>query len=267
MLIGTIVPITLPCSPAPLIMALLTGKVALVTGGSRGIGAAIARRLARDGAHVALTYNKSAEAAEAVAADARAQGVDAEAFQFSADETGSAARLIDAVVERFGRLDILVNNAGVYHTAPVTESDDALYAANIDTNVRAVFETVRAAGARLSDHGRIVTLGSVVALRGFPGNSVYGASKAAVAALSRSWTREFGARGITVNVVHPGPIDTDMNPADPDKNPAAETMAGMTAIGRYGTADEIAEAVAFFVSPAASYVTGAELTVDGGLAV
>lgn len=248
-------------------MATLSNQVALVTGGSRGIGAATVRRLARDGAHIALTYNNSADAAEAIAEEARAEGVEAEAFQFSADDSGAAAKLIDAVIERFGRIDILVNNAGVYHTAPVAESDDDLYAANIDTNVRAVFETVRAAAPHLSDDGRIITLGSVVALRGFPGNSVYGASKAAVAALSRSWTREFGARGITVNVVHPGPIDTDMNPADPDQNPMADTMAGMTAIGRYGHADEIAAAVAFFASPEASYVTGAELTVDGGLAV
>ena len=245
-------------------MATLSSKVALVTGSSRGIGAAIARRLADDGAHVALTYNSSAEAAEAVAADLRARGVEAEAFQFSADETGAAARLVDAVVERFGRLDILVNNAGVYHVAPVAESDDDLYAANIDTNVRAVFETVRAAADHLPEGGRIVTIGSVVANRGFPGASVYGASKAAVASMSRSWTREFGARGITVNVVHPGPIDTDMNPADADHSPM---LAGMTALGRYGTAEEVAESVAFFVSPKASYVTGAELSVDGGMAV
>jgi NAD(P)-dependent dehydrogenase (short-subunit alcohol dehydrogenase family) len=248
-------------------MATLSNKIALVTGGSRGIGAATVRRLARDGAHVALTYNNSADAAEAVVAEAHAEGVEAEAFQFSADASGASAKLIESVIERFGQIDILVNNAGVYHTAPVAESDDDLFAANIDTNVRAVFETVRAAAPHLSDDGRIITIGSIVALRGFPGASVYGASKAAVAALSRSWTREFGARGITVNVVHPGPIDTDMNPADPDQNPMASTMAGMTAIGRYGVADEIAAAVAFFASPEASYVTGAELTVDGGLAV
>ncbi len=245
-------------------MKTLTGKVALVTGGSRGIGAATAKRLAREGAAVALSYNTSAEAAESVVAAIRAGGGDAEAFQADAALPEAVGALVDAVVERFGRLDILVNNAGVYVTAPIHESNGEVYSQNFDVNVRAVYEAVHHAAPKLSDGGRIVNIGSVVAQRGFPGNSAYGASKAAVAAMGRAWAQELGGRGITVNTVHPGPIDTDMNPADPTKNPMAETLAGTTALKRYGTADEVAKTIAFLVGPA-SYITGADIPVDGGM--
>lgn len=245
-------------------METLTGKVALVTGGSRGIGAATARRLARDGAAIALSYNTSAEAAEAVVTAIRAGGGTAEAFQADAASPAAVGALVDAVVERFGRLDVLVNNAGVYVTAPLHESNGAVYDQNFDVNVRAVYEAVRHAAPKLSDGGRIVNIGSIVAQHGFPGNSAYGASKAAVAAMGRAWAKELGARGITVNTIHPGPINTDMNPADPAKNPAAETLAGFTALGRYGTAEEVAEAIAFLAGPA-SYITGADIPVDGGM--
>ena len=247
-------------------MASLSGPVALVTGGSRGIGAAIARRLAADGTHVALAYRTSVDAAQRVVDELREHGVEAEAFQADVADATAAADLIDRVVERFGRLDVLVNNAGVYLTGPVTETPDADFDQTIDTNVRAVFAAVRQAASVLSEGGRIITIGSVVAHKGFPGASVYGASKAAVSALTRSWAREFGPQGITVNVIDPGPIDTDMNPADPAKNPGAEMMASATALGRYGQAEEVASAVAFLASPEASYITGASIPVDGGIA-
>lgn len=243
----------------------LQGKVALVTGGSRGIGAAIARHLAKEEADLAISYNASADAAEAVLNDLRAAGVRAEAFQANAADPAAMAGLIHAVVEHFGRLDILVNNAGVYQTNPVHETTDEQYAQNMDVNVRGVFAAVREAAQHLGDDGRIVNIGSIVASTGVPGNSVYGASKAAVGAMTRAWAKEFGARGITVNTVHPGPIDTDMNPGDPAHNPMAETMASFTALGRYGTADEVASVVAFLASDAARYVTGADIAVDGGM--
>ncbi|MEM1056294.1 MAG: 3-oxoacyl-ACP reductase family protein [Bacteroidota bacterium] len=246
-------------------MSTLSNRVALITGGSRGIGAATAKRLASDGATVAISYNASPDRAEAVVAEIREAGGTAEAFQADASNADASAALVQAVVDRFGRLDVLVNNAGVYQTNPVAETTDEQFDANIDVNVRGPFATVRAAAGHIADGGRIVNIGSVVANRGFPGNSVYGASKAAVEAMTRAWAREFGARGITVNTVHPGPIDTEMNPADPDQNPGAEFMAGATALGRYGTADEIANTVAFLASDEAGYISGAAIPVDGGM--
>ena len=243
----------------------LSGKVALVTGGSRGIGAATARRLARDGATVALSYNASSSAAEAVVQSIQAAGGTAQAYQADAASADANAALIRQVVGDHGGLDILVNNAGVYETAPTQDLTDEQYDKNLDVNLRGSFATIREAARHIRDGGRIVNVGSVVAKTGFPGNGVYGASKAGVAILARAAAKELGARGVTVNTVHPGPIDTDMNPADPEQNPMAETMASFTALGRYGTADEIASAIAFLASPDAAYITGAELTVDGGM--
>jgi 3-oxoacyl-[acyl-carrier protein] reductase len=243
----------------------LTGNVALVTGGSRGIGAATAKRLARDGATVAISYNASPDRAQSVVDEVAAAGSSAQAYEADAADPEAVAALVRQVVEDHGGIDILVNNAGVYKTGPVHETSDADYDLNLDVNVRGTFAAVREATKHLRDNGRIVNLGSVVAKTGFPGNSVYGASKAAVTVLAKAVAKEVGGRGITVNTVHPGPIDTEMNPADPDQNPMAETMASFTALGRYGTADEVADAVAFLVSDEAAYITGAELTVDGGM--
>ena len=246
-------------------MSDLSNRVALVTGGSRGIGAATAKRLASDGATVAISYNSSPDAAEAVVSEIREAGGTAEAFRADAASAAANAELVDAVIERFGGLDVLVNNAGVYQTAPVHETTDEAYDANLDVNLRGSFATIRTAAPHLRDGGRIVNVGSVVAKNGFPGNAIYGAAKAGATVLAKAVAKELGGRGITVNTVHPGPIDTDMNPSDPDQNPMAETLASMTALGRYGTADEIASTIAFLVSDEAAYITGAEITVDGGM--
>ena len=250
-------------TPSP--MSDLTGKVALVTGGSRGIGAATAKRLAAQGATVAFSYHASPDAADAVVAEITQSGGTAQAYQADAADADASAALIRQVVEDHGGLDILVNNAGVYVTGPVHETTDDDYDRNLDVNLRGTFATLREAAKHLRDGGRVVNIGSVVGLVGMPGNSVYGATKAGVTVLAKAVAKELGGRGITVNTVHPGAIDTDMNPADPEKNPHAEMMAGMNPLGRYGTADEIAAAVAFLVSDDASYVTGAELVVDGGM--
>ena len=243
----------------------LSGKVALVTGGSRGIGAATARRLAKDGATVALSYNSSPEAAQSVVSSIAAAGGTARAYQADAASADAHAALIRQVVADHGGLDVLVNNAGVYETGPVDAFSDEQYDRSFDVNLRGSFATIREAARHLRDGGRIVNVGSAVVKTGFPGHGIYGASKAGVTLLAKSVAKELGARRITVNTVHPGPIDTDMNPADPDQNPMAQTMASLTALGRYGTADEVAAAIAFLASPDASYITGTELVVDGGV--
>ena len=221
------------------------------------------RRLAADVATVAISYNASAAAADAVVSSISETGGTAQAYR--ADPAATAG-LLDAVVRDHGRLDILVNNAGIYRTGSTDETSEADFDPMMAVNVKAVYTAGQAAATRLADGGRIVNTGSIVgSTASFPGHAAYAASKAAVTAFAGVWARELGARGITVNTVHPGPIDTDMNPADPTPNPAAGFMAGMTALGRYGTADEIASAVAYLASPEAGYVTGAQLTIDGGM--
>ena len=243
----------------------LSGKVALVTGGARGIGAATARALARDGAHVAISYSASREKAEALVRDLKDLGVEAAAFRADQASTSETAQLVRDVVQRFGRLDILVNNAGVWQQGGVGDSSADLEAiARMHAvNVGGVAAAVREAVKHLPQGGRIITIGSVLGDRvPFGGVADYSATKFAVAGYTRGWARDLGSRGITVNIVQPGPIDTDMNPAD---SAHAAGFKQNVPLGRYGTGDEVAAAVAFLASPEASYISGATLNVDGGL--
>ena len=245
----------------------LSGKVALVTGGSRGIGAAIARALADQGADVAISYAASAEKAEAVAKDVQTKGVRAKAFKADQSDTRQAEQLVNSVVKEFGRLDILVNNAGVLNFAQVDDATASRTAAqrNFAVNVEGVAAAVEAAAPHLKDGGRIISIGSIAGdISPFPGIASYSATKAAIAAYTRGWARDLGPKGITVNNVQPGPIDTDMNPAEGE---LAAGQKARTALGRYGTAEEVAAAVAFLAGPSASYITGASLTVDGGFTI
>jgi 3-oxoacyl-[acyl-carrier protein] reductase len=242
----------------------LAKKVALVTGGSRGIGAAIAKRLADEGADVAISYVASAEKAKALVQELEGKGVRAAAFVADQADSAQVEGLVRKVVEQFGRLDILINSAGVFVTGVIGDPacDLAALERQQAVNVGGVVAAVRAAAPLLAAGGRIVTIGSMIADRApFTGMGGYAASKAAVAAYTRAWSRDLGARGITVNAIQPGPINTDMNP---DNTDFAEVLKGMTALGRYGQPEEVAAAVAFLAGPDASYITGTTLDVDGG---
>ncbi|WP_321950810.1 SDR family NAD(P)-dependent oxidoreductase [Paraburkholderia bannensis] len=241
----------------------LTNKVALVTGGSRGIGAAIARRLAEDGASVAITYARDGAAAAAVVEAIELAGGKALAVQADAADVAAVNRAIEKVVSTLGRLDVLVNNAGTAIPKPFEETTLEEMDRVIDINVRGVFATTHAALKHMNDGGRIVMIGSVVGERAVtPGLVPYAATKAAVKMFTQALSREVGSRGITVNNVQPGPIDTDLNPASGDW---AVPQKAATALNRYGRAQEIAAAVSFVASPDASYITGSNLTVDGGM--
>jgi 3-oxoacyl-[acyl-carrier protein] reductase len=242
----------------------LAGKVALVTSGSRGIGAAIARALADEGADVAVSYTASTSKAEAVVSELEAKGVRAAAFGADQADAKQVEGLVKKVADRFGRLDILVNNAGVFAMSAVDDpaADRATLQRAFAVNVGGVAAAVRAAVPHLSEGGRIISIGSVAGdTSPWPGVADYSATKAAVAAYTRGWARDLGPKGITVNNVQPGPIATDMNPED---GAFAETQKAGTALGRYGKPEEVAVAVAFLASPAAAYITGTTLNVDGG---
>jgi 3-oxoacyl-[acyl-carrier protein] reductase len=243
-------------------MSQLAEKVVLVTGGSRGIGAAIAKRLAKDGASVAITYAKDASAASAVVKAIEVGGGKAVAFQADAADVKAVKSAVEKTVATFGRLDVLVNNAGT--AIPKTFEETTLEELDrvIDINVRGVFVATQAALKHLKSGGRIIMIGSCVGERNMtPGLVPYSATKGAVKMFTQGLSREVGTRGITVNNIQPGPIDTELNPAAGDW--AAPQMAN-TALGRYGSVDEVAALVAFVAGPESSYITGANLTVDGG---
>jgi len=243
-------------------MSSLSGKIAFVTGGSRGIGAAIAKRLAKDGAAVALTYANAPDKADAVVKEIKAAGGDAIALKAEASDAKAVKAAIDEAAKRFGRIDILVNNAGIAVMAPIDEFKDEDFDRIVAVNIKAVYAGVKAALAHMGEGGRIITIGSVNSdSMPFVGGAVYAMSKAAVAGLTRGLARDLGARGITVNNVQPGPIHTDMNPSD---GPFAAMLKPVLAIKRYGHVDEVASLVAFVASPEAGYITGAGLKVDGG---
>jgi 3-oxoacyl-[acyl-carrier protein] reductase len=241
----------------------LNKKVALVTGGSRGIGAAIAKRLAADGASVAITYAKDAAAASAVVKAIERNGGQALAIQADAADVEAVKSAVEKVFATFGRLDVLVNNAGTaipkaFEETTLEEMDRVL-----DINIRGVFVTTQAALKHMKDGGRIIMIGSAVGERvHVPGLVPYSATKGAVKIFTQALSRELGSRGITVNNVQPGPIDTDLNPAAGDW---AVPQKAVTALNRYGHVDDIASMVAFVAGPEASYITGASLTVDGGM--
>ena len=240
----------------------LTGKVALVTGGSRGIGAAIAKSLAEEGADVAISYVANPDKAKAQVRELQEKGVRAVAFQADQAKPEEVAGLVRKVAEHFGHLDILVNNAGVFITGPVGEVKAEDVARQFAVNVGGVNAAVREAAKLMTEGGRIISIGSMGGTSSpWPGISDYSATKAAVAAYTRGWARDLGPKGITVNVIEPGPIDTDMNPATGDF--AAMQKSG-TALGRYGKPEEIGATVAFLASKGASYITGATIAVDGG---
>lgn len=243
-------------------MSKLAKKVALVTGGSRGIGAGIAKRLAADGASVAITYAKDARMATAVVQAIEANGGKAMAIQADAADADAVKSAVEKAVAAFGRLDVLVNNAGTAIPKPFEETTLEELDRVIDINVRGVFITTQAALKHMNDNGRIIMIGSCVGERVLtPGLVPYAATKGAVKMFTQGLSREVGSRGITVNNVQPGPIDTDLNPAAGEW---AVPQKAATALNRYGQVDEVAALVAFIASPEAAYITGANLTVDGG---
>jgi 3-oxoacyl-[acyl-carrier protein] reductase len=241
----------------------LAGKVAFVTGGSRGIGAAIVRRLAREGAEVAFTYTRSSESAEALATALATEQRKAFAIRADSVDPDAVRNAIGATAAKFGRLDVLVNSAAISVTGPFAEYALEDFDRMVATNIRPFFVAAQAAVPHMRDGGRIIAIGSTVADRTtFPGASVYAMTKAAVASLVRGMAIDLAARGITANTVQPGPTATDMSP---DAGPRAAYLKGLVPLGRLAKADEIAGLVAYLASPEAGFVTGATLTINGGL--
>ena len=245
-------------------MSTLDGRVALVTGGSRGIGAAVAKRLAADGARVALTYGASAGKADDVVRAIEAAGGRALALHADGADAAAVHAAVAKTVETFGRLDILVNNAGIFVIKPLEDLSLDDFDRMVSVNVRGVFVATQAAVRHMGAGGRVINIGSINSDHApYAGGVLYVLTKAAVAGLTKALARDLGPRGITINNVQPGPIDTDMNP---DSGEFAQQARGQTALQRYGHVEEIADFVAYLASPGASYITGASLHIDGGYA-
>jgi len=240
----------------------LAGRRAFVTGGSRGIGAAVARRLAREGADVAITYAAARDAAEGVAGEIERLGRRALAIAADSRSAEALAAAIDRAAGAFGGIDILVNNAGIFAVGPVDALAIDDFDASLAINLRAPFVAVNAVLPHMGEGGRIIGIGSNLATQApQPGLAAYAASKAGLAMMNRALARDLGPRGITVNTVHPGSTDTDMNPADGDHAPA---QVARTALGRFGRPEDVAAAVAYLAGPGATAVTGTSILVDNG---
>ncbi len=249
-------------------MKKLEGKVALVTGAARGIGAAIAERLAADGASVAINYATSKEDAEALAERIRGNGGKAKAIRADIGNPSQAKAFVDAAVKEFGRLDILVNNAGKFHIGPIGTVDEADVRSQFAVNVDGpIFATQAAASHFSTEGGRVINLSSIAATHPLPGLSVYAATKAALDALTRVWAAELGPRGVTVNAVAPGLVDTAMLRAATARmgEEAVKGMVARTPLGRLGTTSDVADVVAFLASPDARWVTGQVVETSGGI--
>ena len=241
----------------------LAGKVALVTGGSRGLGAAIAKRLAHDGAAVALTYTSSPQKADEVVLAIEAAGGKALALAADSADVEAVKHAVAETVNTLGRLDILVNNAGVGAFAPIDQFSIDEFDRLVAVNIKGVFVATQEAIRHIGEGGRIIMIGSVSSdSTPFAGISVYALTKGAVASFTRGLARDLAPRGITVNNIQPGPIETDMNPAEGD---FADGLKKITALGRYGQSDEVAGLVSYIASPEAAFVTGANLKIDGGI--
>jgi len=243
-------------------MKTLENKAVLVTGGSRGIGAAIVKRLANEGADVAFTYVAGKEQADALVKEIETLGRKAVAIQADSANAESVIAAVETTAARLGKIDILVNNAGVAIMGPLDQFLLEDYNKTFDINVRAVFVAIKAAVKHMASGGRIINIGSTNATRmPFEGGSVYAASKAAVQGLTMALSRDLGPHGITINNLQPGPVNTDMNP---DNGPFSDLLRTQLPIGRYGEASEVASFVAYLAGPEAGYITGASLNIDGG---